>query len=646
MKKTFIFSIIIAFSLAFTQKPKPTLYIIGDSTVKNGSGKGSDGQWGWGSLIHEYFDTTQIHIENHAIGGRSSRTFLTEGRWERILKNLKKGDFVMMQFGHNDGGAINDTTRARGTIKGTGEETQEIDNLLTKKHEIVHSYGWYMRRYINETNEKGATAIVFSPVPRNVWKEGKIPRDQYGKWAAESAQTAGAFFVDLNELVAVKYELSTEAKLKADFFPIDHTHTNYAGAKLNAATVVEGIKKLKDCKINKFLLNEKQKEKLKKQVPVIETGSVFPMPNSWIDKDTGHKLVRLSSIEGNNQSFYFHNNPFLPNTDGDLMAFYNNTPAGNQLYSVNLKTLENKPLTNRSKIGGEILAPKRGELFFQRKDSVFATSIVTQKTRLVFVFPPDFKGNISTVNADETILAGGHKEGTTEQDILKQYPEKKDFFDKIFDAKILNTLFTINIETGELKKIHQENTWLGHIQFVPQNPNMLMFCHEGPWHKVDRMWTIDIKTSKVRLMHKRSVDMEIAGHEFPSWDGKTIWFDLQIPKGETFYLAGTNIETGEQKRYQMTRDEWSIHFNISPDQTLFAGDGGDPGQVAKAKNGQWIYLFRPEGDKLKSEKLVNMKHHGYKFEPNVHFSPDGKWVIFRANFEGRNQVYAVEVAKK
>lgn len=261
MKKTFLFLSIIIFSLAFTQKPKPTLYIIGDSTVKNGSGKGSDGQWGWGSLIHEHFDTTRIHIENHAIGGRSSRTFLTEGRWERILKNLKKGDFVMMQFGHNDGGAINDTTRARGTIKGTGEETQEIDNLLTKKHEIVHSYGWYMRKYITETKEKGATPIVFSPVPRNVWKDGKIPRDQYSKWAAESAQTAGAFFVDLNELVSVKYELSNEAKLKADFFPIDHTHTNYAGAKLNGETVIEGIKTLKNCKINKFLLSEKQKRK-------------------------------------------------------------------------------------------------------------------------------------------------------------------------------------------------------------------------------------------------------------------------------------------------------------------------------------------------------------------------------------------------
>lgn len=139
--------------------------------------------------------------------------------------------------------------------------------------------------------------------------------------------------------------------------------------------------------------------------------------------------------------------------------------------------------------------------------------------------------------------------------------------------------------------------------------------------------------------------MEIAGHEFFSRDGKTIWFDLQVPRSVTFYLAGVNLETMEETRYEMQRDEWSIHFNQSPDQKLFAGDGGDPGQVARAKDGMWIYLFRPEGDKFVSEKLVNMKHHDYDLEPNVHFSPDGKWVIFRANFEGHSDIYAVSINK-
>ena len=146
-------------------------------------------------------------------------------------------------------------------------------------------------------------------------------------------------------------------------------------------------------------------------------------------------------------------------------------------------------------------------------------------------------------------------------------------------------------------------------------------------------------------MHKRTMDMEIAGHEWFAPDGKKIWFDLQQPRGQTFFVAGVDVNTGEEVKYALQRDEWSIHFNVTRDQRLFCGDGGDSGQVAKAKDGRWIYLFRPEGDHFASEKLVNMKHHIYRLEPNVHFSPDGKWVIFRANFEGVENVYAVEIAK-
>ncbi|HEY1199704.1 MAG TPA: oligogalacturonate lyase family protein, partial [Niastella sp.] len=185
-----------------------------------------------------------------------------------------------------------------------------------------------------------------------------------------------------------------------------------------------------------------------------------------------------------------------------------------------------------------------------------------------------------------------------------------------------------------------------HVQFSSTDPNLLMFCHEGPWHKVNRIWTIDVRNpskDNARLMHKRTMDMEIAGHEWFAPDGNTIWFDLQQPRGSTFYVAGVNVKTLEEKKYQLQRNEWSIHYTNTPDQKLFAGDGGDAGQVAKAPDGRWIYLFKPEGDHFKAEKLVNMQHHDYKLEPNVHFSPDKKWVIFRANFEGIEQVYAVKL---
>ncbi|MBD0374460.1 MAG: hypothetical protein ICV51_02375 [Flavisolibacter sp.] len=374
---------------------------------------------------------------------------------------------------------------------------------------------------------------------------------------------------------------------------------------------------------------------------VLETGGK-KMPDEWIDKDTRHKVMRLSRKEGSNLSFYFHNNPFVSNK----MVFYSTDKQnGKQLWTVDLNTLQLDKVTSQaSPMNGEIVGPKSRSVYYQIKDSVFSTNIDTKQTKLLFVFPADYQGSITTVNADETLFAGA-KASDEQKEIARKYPEKSQFFDRIFNAHLPNDLFTIDLKTGQLQKIHTENTWLGHVQFSPTDPDLLMFCHEGPWHKVDRIWTINVKNKEVKLIHKRTMDMEIAGHEFFAPDGKTIWFDHQLPRSVTFYLTGADINTGQEKKYQITRDEWSIHFNISADQQLFCGDGGDPGQVAKATNGMWIYLFRPNGDKFTSERLVNMKHHGYKLEPNVHFSPDGKWVIFRANFEGEEEVYAVEVKR-
>lgn len=238
-------------------KPKPTLYIIGDSTVKAGAGKGENDMWGWGTLLPTYFDTTRIAIENQAIGGRSSRTFLTEGRWEKILPKFKKGDFLLIQFGHNDDWPLNDTLRARGTIKGIGEEMEEIDNVITKKHEVVHTFGWYLRKYANEAKAKGVTVILCSLVPRNNFDDsGKIKRPvpYYPQWTKQVAEQSNAAFIDLHELTAQVYEAIGSEKVKERFFtPKDNIHTNRVGADLNAQKVVEGVKTLKKNQLKRYL---------------------------------------------------------------------------------------------------------------------------------------------------------------------------------------------------------------------------------------------------------------------------------------------------------------------------------------------------------------------------------------------------------
>jgi lysophospholipase L1-like esterase len=205
-----------------------------------------------------------LQVRNHAIGGRSSRTFITEGRWDRVLDSLKEGDFVLIQFGHNDGGPM-DTGRARASIKGNGDETKEVTMEATGINEIVHSYGWYLRKYIEDSKAKGAIPIVLSPVPRNIWKDNKVARasNDYGKWASEAAKEGGAYFVDLNGIVASHYEQAGEEKVKTACFLKDHTHTTKIGAKLNASSVIEGITALDKCPLKDYLVSNVEKKLLK-----------------------------------------------------------------------------------------------------------------------------------------------------------------------------------------------------------------------------------------------------------------------------------------------------------------------------------------------------------------------------------------------
>lgn len=242
---SYLFAIAAVFVfISWRQKPGPTLYLIGDSTVKNGKGKGDGGLWGWGNFLAEHFDTLRITVENDALGGTSSRTFQTQGLWEKVFSKLKPGDYVLMQFGHNDSGPLDDTARARGTIRGNSEETREIFNPKTSRQELVHTYGWYIRKFITDSRSKGASAIVLSPIPRNSWKEGKVNRasNDYGKWAAEAAAQEKVPFIDLNKLIADDYDREGEQKVASTYFgTTDHTHTIEAGARMNAAEVAKGI---------------------------------------------------------------------------------------------------------------------------------------------------------------------------------------------------------------------------------------------------------------------------------------------------------------------------------------------------------------------------------------------------------------------
>ena len=402
----------------------------------------------------------------------------------------------------------------------------------------------------------------------------------------------------------------------------------------------------------------------------------------WVDPLTGHKVVRISR-EAGSASLYFHQNSYTP--QGDKMVI--SVPGG--ISVVDLESWDVSPLVKGKGLVLLFTGRKTRTAYYQTRKGegspwqIFAADIDTGKTRKIAEIAEGFIGSI---NADETLLLGqwsaedrplqpGAKPGDEKKFDQAQYaanwPDgtpmtyadaKEVRLNERLEARIPMEIFTIDVKTGARKVVTASTDWLNHVQFSPTDPQQILYCHEGPWHKVDRIWTIRADGTGKKLVHSRIMNMEIAGHEFFSPDGKWIWYDLQTPRGQVFWLAGYELATGKRRWYNVERNQWSVHFYQSPDGKLFSGDGGDPEMVARAPDGKYLYLFTPRDipdvagisapgseklispGTLDSVKLVDMNKQDYRLEPNMTFTPDGKWIVFRANFEGANHVYAVELA--
>ena len=238
------------------KKGRPVVFTIGDSTMKNGQDNGNNKQWGWGHFFKDYFDSTKVSVENHALGGRSSRTFISEGLWDKVLAAVQPGDYVLIQFGHNDSGPYN-TGRARASLPGNADKDTTVIMETTGKQETIRSFGWYMRKYARDVKAKKATPILVSHIPRNMFTTkdsvAVIRNDKgFGAWTKEAAAMEKVLYLDMNKLVADKLDKMGKDSIQGLYFG-DHTHTSRAGAILNARTAAEGIRDLKDCKLKKAL---------------------------------------------------------------------------------------------------------------------------------------------------------------------------------------------------------------------------------------------------------------------------------------------------------------------------------------------------------------------------------------------------------
>jgi len=402
---------------------------------------------------------------------------------------------------------------------------------------------------------------------------------------------------------------------------------------------------------------------LQPQMRAADPTDASNLPKSWIDPDTGHRVIRLTDMPGS-ATLYFNDGCDTP--DGNEVVF--TVTADRSAWILDLRTGQ-----TRKVVPGPVkticMGRKTPSVYYVKIEGetqvLYSTNVDTGAVRRLAVLPG--KGALYAVNADETLAAGTYVPGdpptfggragfgfpdSPQVDPLEQDPKKGTLMADRFASHLPIVMYTVNLATGQNKALLNSTDWLNHLQFSPVDPSLLMYCHEGPWQLVDRIWTIRTDGSRNHLVHQRTMEMEIAGHEWWSSGGEAIWYQLHYPPGlGVNFMASENVHTGARLKYLYGPEAASIHHNISPDGTFFCGDGD--------KSNPWIVLCRPvvtpdhttfgtnltKTGTVKVERLVNMSKHNYQLEPNPIFTRDQKLVIFRSNMLGATYVFGVELAK-
>jgi lysophospholipase L1-like esterase len=236
MKKKFLIIpfLFLLFGFSVDHNKKITVYLIGDSTMSIKE-KRAYPEMGWGVPFVHFFDTTVV-VDNRAKNGRSTRTFIEEKLWQPVIQQLKEGDYVFIQFGHND------------------ESKEKTDRYTTPEQ-----YKQNLLRFINETKAKNAIPVLLTPVSRRRFKDGKAieSHELYSSLVREVAENTGVHFIDLDKKSIELFQQLGDEKSKLLFlqlrpgehpnYPdgkIDNTHFNELGARLIAQIVLAEVRNL------------------------------------------------------------------------------------------------------------------------------------------------------------------------------------------------------------------------------------------------------------------------------------------------------------------------------------------------------------------------------------------------------------------
>lgn len=365
---------------------------------------------------------------------------------------------------------------------------------------------------------------------------------------------------------------------------------------------------------------------------------------TYIDKQTGAEVTRLTSWRTNSNHLYFTNNCFYDN--GRKLVFASERDNAPNLYSLDLESGEIEQLTDLPVCeypAGNFLqltyvhAESAVAVFFSDRQ-LMALDIKAKRTKEIFTVPDGYFNHIVSIGADGRYAytsiyenVSDRRQGNTLQDTFNAHPNSK--------------IMKIAIDGSTSECIYEENNFIAHVNASPTDPDKLTFCHEGFWEQVDhRLWAMDIPTRKVWKLHECK-PLEAIGHEYWFADGRRIGYHGIVncnrvgPTDEELLgmsqLGAVNFDGTEDKAYEFPFNMGHIY---SDNEELIVGDGD--------RRGKYLRLWQLGKCGYEQPRALCMHNCSFKMQAShVHprITPDGRHVLYTSDESGYNQLYIVKI---
>ena len=371
-------------------------------------------------------------------------------------------------------------------------------------------------------------------------------------------------------------------------------------------------------------------------------GRIFKdQPFRYNDSYSGREIVQLTKYLGHSNHLYF-TDPCFFNNDRS-MVFTSDRENQSNLFRYDLDTGQVMQLTDLEGSGrpGGCFSKANNCHYFWWHGVLYELDIETLEERVIYELPDDtVVGHRASPTADGKYICARLMEEIEEDKPAISFSYSR--FREFFKAKPLSQIIRIETETGEVEVIHEEHCYLGHINTSPIRPELLTFCHEGPWDQVDqRMWGLNILTGEAWKIRPQDGSQAV-GHEYWFTDGEHIGYHgrpLGEREGEHMF-GWLKWDNSDHHEARFPFRSWHFH---SLDESLIVGDGT---AAFECHAKPFIQLFKWDGERYVGPKILAF-HRSTFNNQHAHchprFTPDGKYVLYTSDLTAYSNMYLVEV---